>query len=60
MRPPLAVPVLLVLASLVLLLVGVREVADGLIWAGVGAAVIAAALACLRLRPPADHGRGGP
>ena len=58
MRLPLAVPVLLVLLAVALLLVGVREVADGLIWAAVVAAALAAVLACLRLRPLPVTGAG--
>lgn len=50
MRPPLAMSVLFVAASLALLLVGVREVSNELIWCGVGAAVVAAVLAVLRMR----------
>lgn len=44
MRTLLSLAVLLLLASLVLVLVGIRESADGLIWASVAAGVAAAVL----------------
>lgn len=56
MRMLLPLGILLALTALVLLLLGLREVDDRLLWAAVAASVAAAVLVVVTLRRPAHRG----
>ncbi|MBA3418917.1 MAG: hypothetical protein WKF47_01165 [Geodermatophilaceae bacterium] len=55
MRMLLPLGILLALTALVLLLLGLREVDDRLLWAAVAASVAAAVLVVVTLRRPPAH-----